>query len=175
MRKACDVFHVTDTIWFLSTWIWLGAGVKSTNGKSTLSFSTRGLWQEDITKKHSCYNHLSWRLEGCCWCCCCCLNLFVSSKIQLGKCQSAEFVSTETLVFLPTASWQTLLALESVCCCAVRKITAISFHPSQAGLSEASAERRLDLSTSHQANSSCEDYLFTTANTIGSNDFTGNL
>lgn len=61
------------------------------------------------------------------------LIYLTSSKPQMGKCQSAELVSPETRGFLPAASLQTLLVLESVCCCAVRKIITISFLPSQPG------------------------------------------
>lgn len=93
----------------------------------------------------------------------------------MGKCPGAELVSAGALGFLLAAPLPTLLALGSVCRCAVREIATIASHPALPGLSASSAERRPVLSTARQANSSGEDYLFTTANTIGSNDFIGNL
>lgn len=63
VRNACDVFHVTDTIGFLCTLMDLvGASSKSIN--DIFIFFKRGLWWEDIPKRHSSYNHLSQCLMG---------------------------------------------------------------------------------------------------------------
>lgn len=93
----------------------------------------------------------------------------------MSNCQSDGMISAETLEFLIVALFKTLLLLESVCYCAVWKIVIMPFHPPLAGLWEVVLRRSGVLSTSRHANSSSDDYLFTTANTIGSNDFIGNL
>jgi hypothetical protein len=99
----------------------------------------------------------------------------VFCKTKMSNCQNGGLVSAKTLEFLIAALFKTLFSFRKCCFCAVRKIVIIPFHPSWAGLWKASAERKQVLSTSRHANSSSSDYLFTIANTIGSNDFIGNL
>ena len=106
--------------------------------------------------------------------------LILITKISAIFCQTKtgnyhdaySAISAEMFI---VALFKTLLPLESVCCCAVWKMVINPFLLFGLGCGKFVLRRSGVLSTSCHADSPSDDYLFTTANTIGGNDFIGSL
>ena len=105
--------------------------------------------------------------------------LILITKISAIFCQTKtsnyhddSAISAEMLI---VALFKTLLPLGSVCCCAVWKMVINPFLLFGLGCRKFVLWRSGVLSTFCHADSPSDDYLFTTANTIGGNDFIGSL
>lgn len=100
---------------------------------------------------------------------------FAFSHTKTGSCQNGGLVSAETFEFLIVTSFKILHLPESVCFCAVWKTVIILSILHELGCGKLVLRSSRVLPTSSHSFSSGNDYLFTRANTIGSEDFIGNL